>query len=284
MANQQDFRTKVIPTWCPSCGNFGMMTALTQAYADLGLEPHQIVMTFDIGCGANGANWYKLYSFHSLHGRSLPVALAVKMVNHELTVVASSGDGGGYGEGGNHMLHAGRRNIDVTYIIHNNERYSLTTGQYSPTTKTGQVTKTSPDGLVEHPINGLQLALVSGATFIARGYADEIVHLRELYKKAIKHQGFSVVEVLQPCDIFYDEKKIRQAYKSRIYKLDKSWPTKNKSIAYNKAAESGKYPIGIFYQEQRPSYTKQLSQIKKKPLVKQSLGRINIAPFVEEFK
>ena len=151
MATEKDFITNVKPTWCPGCGNFGIWTALRQALAELGLEPHQVVMTFDIGCCGNGANWHQVYGFHSLHGRPLPVAYAVKLANHDLKVIAISGDGGGYGEGGNHFLHTCRGNIDITYIIHNNHRYSLTTGQSSPTSEHGAKTKSTPDGLIEYP-------------------------------------------------------------------------------------------------------------------------------------
>ncbi len=259
--------------------------ALTQALSELGLEPHQVVMVFDIGCGGNGVNWHRLYGFHGLHGRSLPVANAVKMVNHDLVVIASAGDGGGYGEGGNHFLHACRRNQNITYIIHNNERYSLTTGQTSPSTKSGQITKTSPRGAMEKSINGLQIAITAGATFVARGYADEIVHLKELYKKAIKHKGFSLVEVIQPCEVFYDGQKIRERYKSKFDKLEKpDWPTQDKQKAYHKATDSERIPIGTFFQIQEPNYESRYIQIKNKPLVKQPVKKGDLTPFLEEFE
>ncbi len=285
MATQKDFMTDIKPTWCPGCGNFGMWTALAQALAESGLEPHQVVMTFDIGCGANGANWHNLYAFHSLHGRSLPVANAVKMANQDLVVLASSGDGGGYGEGGNHLLHACRRNLDVTYIVHNNERYSLTTGQTSPSTKQGEVTKTSPDGAFEKTLNGLQVAISAGATFVARGYTDEISHLKDIYKKAIKHKGFSLVEVVQPCMIFYDEQNIRERYKSMFDKIDgKEWPTQDRKKAYDKAGELDRIPIGIFLQTSEPTFESRYEQLKDGPLVKQQIKKANLDPLVNEFR
>jgi 2-oxoglutarate ferredoxin oxidoreductase subunit beta len=273
----QDFMTNKVPTWCPSCGNFGMWTALTQALSGLGLKPYQVMMAFDIGCSGNGANWHRLYGFHSLHGRALPIAQAVKLANHDLTVIAMGGDGGSYGEGGNHFLHACRRNINLTMIVHNNERYSLTTGQTSPTTKTGDITKTSLTGAKEFPLNGLQIALTAGATFVARGYADEVSHLKELYQAAIKHPGFAVVEVIQPCVIFFDKKNLREDVTPRIYKLATTdWVTNNRSKAYVKAGEREKLPIGILFQETKPTFEAQHSQLQNGPLIRQS-PKLNIA-------
>lgn len=281
---QKDFMTDKKPTWCPGCGNFGIWTALTQALSELGQPPHQVVMVFDIGCNGNGVNWHKLYGFHSLHGRTLPVATAVKLTNHALTVIASAGDGGSYGEGGNHFLHACRRNINLTFLVHNNERYSLTTGQTSPTTRAGQKTKTALTGSIEQPINGLQLALTAGATFVSRGYADEVSHLKQMLKQAIQHQGFSLVEILQPCVIFYDEKNIRDFYHSRIVKLDQAWPSADRFKAYQKAGESEKLAIGVFYREKRPTFESHFPQIQKIPLVRQLIGRVNLQPFLKDFK
>jgi len=284
MSTDKDFSTKVTPTWCPGCGNFGIFTALRQALAELGLEPQQVVMSFDIGCCGNGANYYNLYGFHSLHGRPLPIAYAVKLANHDLKVIAISGDGGGYGEGGNHFIHTCRGNIDMTYIIHNNHRYSLTTGQASPTTPHGEKTKSTPEGLIEYPFNGLQVAITLGATFVAQGYADEVNHLKELFKKAISHKGFSLVDVLQPCVIF-NAPNIREEYRQKCYKLEETgYEPKDKMAAYLKAAETEKLPIGVIYQETRPSYEQQVVQLKDMPLVKQPLRVGEISELMKEFK
>lgn len=284
MAQDKDFMTSVKPTWCPGCGDFGIYTALRQALAELSLEPHQVVMTFDIGCCGNGVNWHNVYGFHSLHGRPLPVAFAIKLVNHDLKVIAVSGDGGGYGEGTNHFIHTCRGNIDVTYIIHNNHRYSLTTGQASPTTKQGVETKSTPDGLIETPFNGLQVAITCGATFVAQGYADETAHLKEILKQAITHKGFSLIDVLQPCVIF-NAKDIRTQYRDKTYKLEEtSYKPTDKNKAYLKAGEIDKLPIGILYQEDRPSYESQLPQIAKQPLVKQVVKKGDISGLLKGFK
>lgn len=284
MALEKDFASKITPTWCPGCGNFGIASALRQAYAELGLEPHQILMSFDIGCCGNGANYFNLYGYHSLHGRPLPVAYGAKLANHEIKVVAISGDGGGYGEGGNHFLHTCRGNIDMTYIVHNNHRYSLTTGQASPTTPHGEKTKSTPAGLIEYPLNGLQLAITLGATFVAQGYADEVAHLKEIFKKAISHPGFALVDVLQPCVIF-NEKNVREIYRQKVYKLEETEYQPNDKIkAYQKAGESEKLPIGVIYEEIKPTYESQVNQIKNEPLVKQKLEVGQISQFFAEFK
>jgi 2-oxoglutarate ferredoxin oxidoreductase subunit beta len=284
MAKDTDFMTKIKPTWCVGCGNFGIWTALRQALAELSLEPHQVVMSFDIGCCGNGANWHRVYGFHSLHGRPLPVAYAVKLANHDLKVIAVSGDGGGYGEGGNHFIHTCRGNIDITYIIHNNHRYSLTTGQASPTTGHGEKTKSTPDGLIEYPFNGLQVAITLGATFVAQGYSDEVVHLKELFKKAISHPGFSLVDVLQPCVIF-NGKDVREQYRAKVYKLEESnYQPNDKAVAYAKAGETEKLPIGVLYQESRPTYEQQLPQLAKQTLVKQEVKKVEISELLKEFK
>ncbi len=284
MSTEKDFVTPIKPTWCAGCGNFGIWTALRQAFAELGLEPHQIAMVFDIGCCGNGANWHNVYGFHSLHGRVLPVAYGIKLTNQKLKVIAVSGDGGGYGEGGNHFIHTCRGNVDITYIIHNNHRYSLTTGQSSPTSEEGAKTKSTPFGLIEKPFNGLQVAITCGATFVAQGYADEVSHLKEIFKKAITHRGFALVDVLQPCVIFND-KDIREQYRKKTYKLEESdYQPVDKSKAYELAGLKEKLPIGILYQEQRPVYGEHLPQLKNLPLVEQPIGGINLAEFLKEFK
>ena len=284
MVEETDFMTKIKPTWCPGCGNFGIWLALRKALAELGLEPHQVVMSFDIGCCGNGANWHNVYGFHSLHGRPLPVAYAIKLVNHDLKVIAVSGDGGGYGEGTNHFIHTCRGNVDVTYIIHNNHRYSLTTGQASPTTETGVETKSTPAGLIEIPFNGLQVAITCGASFVAQGYADEVDHLKEIFKQAINHEGFSLVDILQSCVIFND-KDIREQYRAKVYKLEETkYKPNDKFEAYKKAGETEKLPIGVLYQEQRPTYESQLPQIAKQSLIKQKVEKVDIKELLNEFK
>ncbi|RJR30863.1 2-oxoacid ferredoxin oxidoreductase [Candidatus Parcubacteria bacterium] len=285
MAKAEDFKTNVKPTWCPGCGNFGLWQSYREALAELGLQPHNTAMVFDIGCCGNAANWHKLYAFHSLHGRTIPVAFAIKIANSELTVVADSGDGGGYGEGGNHFLHTCRTNIDITYIVHNNQIYGLTTGQASPTTEIGLQTKTTPQGQLDRPFHPLQVAIAQGATFVARGFTGDPMQLKNIIKEAIKHKGFSLVDILQPC-ITWNKLNTFTWYKQRVYKLEEqNWDAKDKEKALAKAGEWGdKIPTGIFYQEQAPSYESQLPQLKDKTLVEQGVQAQDISKFLKEFK
>lgn len=285
MVTEQQFITHVNPTWCSGCGNFGIWIALRKAFAELGLAPHEIAMIFDIGCSSNGVNWYNVYSFHGLHGRVLPVAYAAKLVNHELTVLAVAGDGGAYGEGLNHFVSACRGNPNITYIVHNNKLYSLTTGQASPTSDIGMKTRSTPGGLLEKDFNPLQTAISSGATFVSRGFADDVTGLTKLLKKAIQHNGFSLIDILQPCPSL-NRLNTREWYKGRFYGLAKSgYDPKNKKSAIIKAGEWGrKIPLGIFYEERRQTYEEQLPQLKQKSLVKQQPEkRIDISGLLEEF-
>jgi 2-oxoglutarate ferredoxin oxidoreductase subunit beta len=283
MLTEKDFVTPVTSTWCKGCGNFGIWTALRTALAELKIPPHMVAAVFDIGCGGNSCNWYNVYCFHSLHGRALPVAFGAKLANHQLTVLAVAGDGGAYGEGGNHFLHSCRGNIDLTFIVSDNQLYSLTTGQACPTTSKGMVTKSTPEGVIEKALSPLQIAISAGATFVARGYADDVKHLTNLIKQAITHRGFALVDVLQPC-VTLNKVNTREWFKKRVYKL-KRWNPTNKKKALIKAGEWGKkIPIGLFYQEKRPTYEDQLPQLVKKPLVKQSVKVRNISQLLKQFK
>jgi len=243
------------PTWCPGCGNFGIWQALKNALVELKIEPKSTVLVYGIGCHGNMFNWLPWTSFEGLHGRALPVAQGIKMVNPELTVLAIAGDGDCYGEGGNHLLHAARRNMDITLLVHNNQVYGLTTGQTSPTSNKGFKTKSTPAGTVELAINPLSISLAAGASFVARGFAGDIPYLTDLIVKAIKHRGFSVVDILQPC-ITFNQVNTFDWFRKRVYKLEE-FKTDDKLNALNKALEwpkdglDGKIPIGIFYEEER---------------------------------
>lgn len=278
-----DLNTTHNPTWCPGCGNFAIWIALKKALTKLELKSENVVISYGIGCSGNENNFLKTYSFHSLHGRPVPPANGIKLVNHQLTVIAVSGDGDAYGEGGNHFIHACRGNHDITYLVHNNEMYSLTTGQASPTSEKGMPSKSTPLGVLEKQLNPIALALSSEATFIARGFSGKQEHLTDLIIKAIQHKGFSLVDILQPCVTFNKLNTFHYFYE-RVYDLQKEgYQTDNKQTAFQKALEWGKrIPIGIFYQERRPTYNEELSQLKEKPLVQQSLIGIDITKNMEE--
>ena len=215
----RDFKGKVNPDWCPGCGDFGVLNSLQRAAAELGLRPHEIVTVSGIGCSSNLPGYINTYGAHTLHGRSLAFATGVKMANHELTVIATGGDGDGYGIGGNHFTHTARRNVDLTYVVMNNQIYGLTTGQVSPTSRVGQKTKSTPFGSVEYPINPLTSAIMNGATYVARGYSGDVRHLTELIKGGIEHQGFSLIDVFSPC-VTFNLDNTHDFFKERIKKLE----------------------------------------------------------------
>lgn len=286
MVTVAELSTKEQPTWCPGCGDFTILSTLRNALAELQVDPDKTVIVSGIGCGSKTPHFVKTYGFEGLHGRLLPVAAGVKLANHELTVIGIGGDGDGYGIGGNHFIHAMRRNLDMTYIIQNNAVYGLTKGQYSPTSQKGFKSPSTPHGALEEPINPVALALTAGATFIARGNAMDILHLKQLIMAAVKHRGFSLIDVFQPCTTY---NKIQTAlwYRQNIYKLedDKSYNPEDKMAAYAKAYEwTPKIPVGVLYKVDKPTYEDGLPQIKDTPLVHQPIDNIDIAPLLERYK
>ncbi len=283
MLKPADLGTEIFPTWCPGCGNFGIWGAWKKAISDLNLDIDKVLAVYGIGCSGNGADFTKTYAFHALHGRTLPVATGAELSNPELTVVTFAGDGDGYGIGLSHFIHSVRRNIDITFIVHNNQVYGLTTGQTSPTSDKGFKTKSTPHGVIEKPVNPIALALSSNGSFVARGFAGDINHLTGLIKEAINHRGFSLVDVFQPC-ITFNKKNTYQWFRERIYKLEETdYKTDNRKKAFEKALEEDdKLPIGIFYREKRPTYADELYSYVDKPLFKQKLDSIDISELIEE--
>jgi len=277
----KDYSNPMQPTYCPGCGNFGIVMALKQALAELQIPPHQILMVWGIGCSSNTCNWINVYGVHSLHGRALPVASGAKLVNPNLTVIAQGGDGDGYGIGLGHFIHAMRRNLDITYIVHNNQIYGLTTGQASPTSEHGFKTKSTPCGVIERPINPIALALSSEATYVARGFAGDVNHLKELLTGGIRHHGFALIDVLQPC-VTWNKQNTYQWARERIYKLEKPM---NKGAAFAHALEWGdRIPVGLFYQERRSTYRDEIDQLKPdENVVEHNIGAVDISKTLEEF-
>jgi len=252
----KDFKGKVDPDWCPGCGDFGVLNALQRACADVGLQPHEIVTVSGIGCSSNLPGYINTYAMHTLHGRSLAFATGVKMANHELTVIATGGDGDGYGIGGNHFTHTARRNTDLTYLVMNNQIYGLTTGQVSPTSQVGMTTKSTPFGNVEYPMNPLTSAIMNGATYVARGYSGDIRGLTKLISGAIEHKGFALVDVFSPC-VTFNLDNTQDFFKQRIKKLEDvehnpdDWKT-----ACEYAMEWGDtIYTGLFFEKTLPSLT-----------------------------
>lgn len=269
--------------WCPGCGNFGILTALQKALVELNLDPQQILFVSGIGQASKLPHYTRGHVFNGLHGRAIPPAIAAKLVNHELNVIITDGDGGTYGEGGNHFIHALRRNPDITLIVHNNQIYGLTKGQASPTTDQGVVTKIQAHGVPVPAFNPLAVAIALDASFVARGFVGEPEHLKNLIKQGIQHKGLSLIDVLQPC-VSFNKINTYQWYRQRAYKLPNDYDPKDKVKAMEKAAEWGDHiPLGLLYFNPRPAYEDQLPVLKNGPLVKQPIDVSKIAQVLEEF-
>jgi len=270
----QAYEGLIDPDWCPGCGDFGVLKSLKMAAGRLGIAPKDLMIVSGIGCSSNLPGFIHSYGVHSLHGRAVAVAEGIKLGNHGLNVVVTGGDGDGYGIGIGHFIHAMRRNIDITYIVMNNQIYGLTTGQASPTTMKDMRTKSTPRGNAEMPINPIALALVSGATYVARGFSGEPEHMARLIAGAIAHRGFSLIDVFSPC-VTYNKINTYPFFKQRVYKLedDADYASSDTGMALNRSFEWGdKIPIGVFYKEDIPIYEDSEPVLQKGPLVHQELG------------
>jgi 2-oxoglutarate ferredoxin oxidoreductase subunit beta len=269
----QSYDSVVDPDWCPGCGDFGVLKALKMAAGKLGILPKDLFVVSGIGCSSNLPGFIHAYGVHSLHGRAVAVASGVNFANHNLHVVITGGDGDGYGIGIGHFIHAMRRNLNLTYIVMNNQIYGLTTGQASPTTMIEVKTKSTPRGNVEHPINPIALALVSGATYVSRAFSGEPNHMADIIAGAIAHRGFSLVDVFSPC-VTYNKINTYPWFKQRVFKLEKEalYDARNFGFALEKAMEWGdRIPIGLFYQQESAVYEDSEPALQKGPLVDQEL-------------
>lgn len=278
------YSTKITPTWCPGCGNHAILGAIKAALVELNLQPEQAVFVYDVGCSGNMSDFVFAYGFHGLHGRGLPPAAGLKLANPGLQVFVIIGDGGAYGEGVSHLISLARGNHDVTVIAHDNFLYSLTTGQKSPTTPKGQVTPSTPDGVIEEPFNPLSTALISGATFVSRGFAGDITHLTQLIVAGANHVGFSLIDVLQPCPT-YNKSRPYSWYREHLEYLDRSGhDPKNFEAALKASQRLDKLPLGIFYEQQRPAWHENFSLLKSAPLCQSPVNAIDISAVLSEFK
>ncbi|MGD0177251.1 MAG: thiamine pyrophosphate-dependent enzyme [Candidatus Bathyarchaeia archaeon] len=306
MLELKDYRTKVHNDWCPGCGDFGILNAVQMALFELKLEPHDVAIVSGIGCSGKTPHFVNTYGFHTLHGRSLPIATGIKLANTALTVVAVGGDGDGYGIGAGHFLNTGRRNLDFTYVVHDNQVYGLTKGQASPTLPKGERTKSMPSPAIIEGINPLATAISAGYTFVARSYALDVRHLKEILKAAILHKGSALVDVLQTCPT-YNDINTKEWYAGtdltskapRLYKLEETGYDGNvkdpndanevnrmKGQAITRSFEWGeKIPIGVFYRIQEPTYEDMIAQrmpsYKEVPLTKQDLYNRDTTPLFE---
>ncbi|MEB6205455.1 2-oxoacid:ferredoxin oxidoreductase subunit beta [Mammaliicoccus sciuri] len=273
MATFKDFRNNVKPNWCPGCGDFSVQAAIQKAAANVGLEPEEVAIITGIGCSGRLSGYVNSYGVHSIHGRSLPLAQGVKMANKDLTVIASGGDGDGFAIGMGHTVHALRRNMDMTYIVMDNQIYGLTKGQTSPSSVKGFVTKSTPKGNIEQNIAPLELAISSGATFVAQSFSSDIKELTSIIEEAINHKGFSFVNVFSPC-VTYNKINTYDWFKENLTKLAdiEGYDNTNKSQAMQTVLDTESMITGIIYQDKdTPSYESQIEQFDEQPLVKKSL-------------
>ena len=304
-----DLKTEVHNDWCPGCGDFGILSAIQMALAEMNVEPDNVALVSGVGCSSKTPHFVNTYGIHTLHGRSLPFATGIKLSNPGLEVIACGGDGDGLGIGAGHFVNSGRRNVDMAYILFDNGVYGLTKGQASPTLKLGMKTKSLAMPNINQAINPLMLALASGYTFVGRGYAYDVRHLKDLIKRAIQHRGFAFLDVLQPCPTYNDI--LTKEYWSgegrldldlggrpipRTYKLeDTGYDGVVKSPATDEMEEKIKQammksfefgdqtPIGIFYQNEGiPIYEDRLAQrippYKENPPGKQEIARRDGSP------
>ena len=312
-----EYKTDVYVDWCPGCGDYGILSALQMALAELSLEPHNVVVVSGVGNSSKTPHFVKANGVHTLHGRLLPFAMGIKIANPDLEVIGVGGDGDGLGIGAGHFVNAGRRNIDMAYLIYNNGVYGLTKGQASPTLRLGMKTKGLPQPNINEAVNPVALAIVSGYTFVARSYAFDVMHLKDTIKKAIQHKGLALVECLQPCPVYNDintkdwytgedRKDGEGKAQPRLYKLEaegfdpvvheESEVFKKKVAGLERAQEWGdKIPIGVFYQNPleptfQDRFAKRIPFYLQNPPAKQSLkdengaSTVDLSQFMDDLK
>ncbi len=262
-----DFENK----WCPGCGNFGILNAVKSALAQLSLPPEEVLLISGIGQAAKTPHFLNCNFFHGLHGRALPLATGAKLANQDLNILVHMGDGDCYGEGGNHLLAAMRRNLDVTLLVHNNMVYGLTKGQASPTSEHGFVTKAQPFGAASDAMNPIALALSQGVGFVARGYYGEKEQLSRLIQAGMEYPGFSLIDILQVC-VSFNNVNTYDYYNQRIYRLDETrHPTDDWHAAMDLAGQWGEQiPVGLIYRKKTTPFTKRIKTLEKGPLIHRS--------------
>jgi 2-oxoglutarate/2-oxoacid ferredoxin oxidoreductase subunit beta len=274
MPSVKDYRVDIKPNWCPGCGDFSVLASIQKAAVNLGIEPENFVLQSGIGCSGRISGYLNVYGMHSMHGRSLALAQGVKLANKDLTVVCAGGDGDGFGIGLNHFVHAARRNVDITYIVMDNQIYGLTKGQISPTSPKGFVTKSTPEGNPETPISPIQVALSANASFIAQGFSGNLKQVTSIIEQGIQHKGFAFINIFSPCVTFnkiftYDW--FKQNLKD-VSEFEDYNPTK-RSQAFETVEETGGFLTGVIYQNERKEFVESLpANAGKESLTKQDLS------------
>ncbi len=304
----KDYRADIHSDWCPGCGDFGILAAIQQALQRLQVPPHRVAVCSGIGCSGKTPHYIRAYGFHTLHGRVLPFATGLKLANHDLTVIAVGGDGDGYGIGAGYFINAGRRNVDLTYIVFNNEVYGLTKGQAAPTLAQGAKTKSMPEENVQQAINPIALAVGAGYTFVARGFALDVKHLGDLIARAITHRGSAFIDVLQTCPTYNDIHTKewflgldRPGRQSRLYRLEETGfdpvvknPDDPEEVRVKQLAAIAKsyewgdrIPIGVFYQVSLPTLEDRLRAkgiLGEVPLARTDPFRRDVTELIEALR
>lgn len=268
MPSPKDYQGQV-PAWCPGCGNFPILKTFNDAMAELGMEPHQYLLVSGIGQAGKFPHYTKGNTFNGLHGRALPVATGARLSNHGLPVIVTTGDGDCYGEGGNHLMAAIRRNINLTLFVHDNQIYGLTKGQPSPTTGEGMVTKNVPFGVISGQFNPMALAVALDCSFAARSFAGDMEHLKGMMKEAVNHRGFALLDILQPC-VSFNKVNTYEWYSKRVYRLGPEHDPADRKAAFAMALEWGdRIPLGVIYRHERPTFEERFPVLSGTPLVHQ---------------
>ncbi|MFC4354492.1 2-oxoacid:ferredoxin oxidoreductase subunit beta [Chryseomicrobium palamuruense] len=273
MATFKDFRNNVKPNWCPGCGDFSVQAAIQRAAANVGIEPHELAVVSGIGCSGRISGYINSYGFHGIHGRALPIAQGLKMANRDLHVIASGGDGDGFAIGMGHTIHSLRRNIDLTYIVMDNQIYGLTKGQTSPRSAAGFKTKSTPGGAIEPSLKPMEMALSAGATFVAQGFSSDIKELTAIIEAGIQHKGFSFINVFSPC-VTYNKINTYDWFKENLVKLSEreDYDFTSREQAMKVVMETEGLVTGIIYQDKEtPSYQEQLNSYAQTPLFEENL-------------
>ena len=271
------------PAWCPGCGNFAILKAFKDMLVELQLEPHQITVVSGIGQAAKLPHYTRCNTFNGLHGRALPVATGIRLANHAMPVIVTTGDGDCYGEGGNHLLAAIRRNINVKLFVHNNQIYGLTKGQPSPTTSEGTKAKNVPSGVISEQFNPIALAVALDCGFAARAFAADTEHLKGLMKEAMNHKGFALIDILQPC-VTFNKVNTYDWYRERVYHIEPEYHPEDRLAAFSKSLEWGdRIPIGVIYRNSRPAFEERVPMIAAGPLVHQDFDPSSIDETLKEF-
>ncbi|MCD9023443.1 2-oxoacid:ferredoxin oxidoreductase subunit beta [Cohnella silvisoli] len=288
MATFKEFRNNVKPNWCPGCGDFSVQAAIQRAAANVGLEPEQLAVISGIGCSGRISGYINAYGLHGIHGRSLPIAQGVKLANRELTVIASGGDGDGFAIGMGHTVHAIRRNLDMTYIVMDNQIYGLTKGQTSPRSAEGFKTKSTPEGSIESTLSPLEIALSAGATFVAQSFSSDLKQLTTLIEEGLKHKGFSLINVFSPC-VTFNKVNTYDWFKENIVNLEQfpDYDPSNRIAAMTKIMETNGMVTGLIYQnKERKAYDEMIVGFKEEGLAKQNLqlSREDFDKLLTEFK